>query len=66
MAEEKWIGVSEAARLIHYHPEQIRRLARAGKVKARKVVIVWLVDRASVLTYKRQAEKRRAKTGPKR
>jgi len=64
MAE--WISVSEAARLTEYHRKHILRLIRAGTIKARKVVTVWLVDRRSLLAYVRKAEKLGEKRGPKR
>ena len=63
MAE--WITTKEAAELSGYHMKHIRRLILAGKVKGRKVSIVWLVDRASLLSYVRKAEKLGAKRGPK-
>jgi excisionase family DNA binding protein len=55
MAE--WISVTEAARLTGYHPEYLRELIRKRKVKARKVIIVWQIDRASLLAYHKAAEK---------
>ena len=54
---ERWISVTDAAQLSGYHPERIRELIREGKVKARKFVTVWQIDRASLLAYKREAEK---------
>ena len=48
---EEWLTVREAAQLSGYNPESITRLIREDKIKARKVSIVWLVDRESLLTY---------------
>jgi hypothetical protein len=48
---EEWLTVREAVKLSGYDPEHIRRLVREEKVKARKVSIVWLVDRKSLLSY---------------
>jgi hypothetical protein len=48
---EEWLTVREAVKLSGYDPEHIRRLVREDKVKARKVSIVWLVDRKSLLSY---------------
>ena len=47
----EWITVSEAAELSGYHPETLRELIRDGKIKGRKISIVWLVDRESLLAY---------------
>lgn len=56
MAED-WITTKQAAELSGYHPDHIRRIIRAGEVKARKFGIVWQVERASLLAYMRAAEK---------
>lgn len=55
MAE--WISVTEAVKLSGYHPEHLRKLIRAGNVAARKFATVWQIDRASLATYIRNAEK---------
>lgn len=60
-----WISVTEAAREFAYHPESIRELIRDGKVKGRKIITVWQVDRKSLAAYIRKAEKQGAKRGPK-
>ena len=61
-----WITTQEAAELSGYHPDHLRRLIRAGEIRARKFSILWLVDRQSLLDYMAQAkesgDKRR---GPK-
>ncbi len=62
----EWISVTEAANLSGYHPEHLRELIREGRVKARKVVTVWQIDRVSLLAYVRKAEKLGAKRGPKK
>lgn len=66
MNGEDWITTQEAAELSGYHPEHLRRLIKQGYIKARKVSIVWLIDRQSLLEYIAQAkesgDKRR---GPK-
>ncbi|GAB4540869.1 MAG: hypothetical protein Fur002_08320 [Anaerolineales bacterium] len=46
-----WLTVRDAAKISGYNAEHITRLIREGKVKARKVSIVWLVDRKSLLAY---------------
>jgi hypothetical protein len=64
MAE--WISVTEAANLSDYHPERLRELIREGKIKARKVITVWQVDRGSLDAYLRKIEKLGAKRGRKK
>lgn len=61
----EWIGVTDAARLSGYHAEHIRELVREDKIKARKIVTVWQIDKASLLAYLRKAKQRGAKRGPK-
>lgn len=48
---ERWIVLSEAARLSGYHPVHLRRLLRSGEIVGRKVATVWLVDRLDLLRY---------------
>lgn len=50
-----WITTQEAVRLSGYNPDHLRRLIRAGEIKARKFGIVWQVDRLSLLVYARKA-----------
>ena len=52
-----WITTTEAAELSGYHPDHIRRLIRAGEVKAQKFGEVWQVDHGSLIAYIRAAEK---------
>lgn len=63
MAE--WITTAEAAKISGYHPDHVRELLRAEKVKARKFGEVWQVDRTSLLRYIREVQKLGAKPGPK-
>ena len=51
MAEE-WITTKEAVELTGYNPEHIRRLARRGKVKAKKWMRDWMIEKTSLLSYK--------------
>lgn len=62
---DKWLTVSEAAKLSGYHPETLRELMRDGKLNARKVSIVWLVDRESLSAYMARVKKMGEKRGPK-
>ena len=63
---QTWLSVPEAAALSGYDADYIRKLIRGGKIEARKVVTVWMVDRASFLAYVEQAQHRGAKRGPKK
>lgn len=66
MNSDEWITTQEAAELSGYHPEHLRRLIKQGEIEARKISIVWLIDRRSLLDYivqaKESGDKRR---GPK-
>lgn len=64
MAED-WITTREAVKLSGYHLDHIRRLTRAGEVKGRKIVIVWLVSRSSLMAYLRKQEQRGERRGRK-
>lgn len=54
---EAWITTKLACELSGYHPEHLRKLIRAGQIKARKFGEVWQVDPASLQAYIRAAEK---------
>ncbi len=64
---EDWITIQDACNITGYNAEYIRRLIRHGKLKAKKVSIVWIVDKDSLLEYVSQdqslTDKRR---GPKK
>jgi excisionase family DNA binding protein len=64
--EEAWLSVPDASQLSGYDADYIRKLIRSGKIEARKVVTVWLVDRASLMSYLKQAQRRGDKRGPKK
>ena len=55
MAE--WITTAEAAQLSGYHVNHIRRLIRAGEIRAQKFGTTLQVDRRSLLAYIKAAEK---------
>lgn len=63
MAE--WITITEAAKLSGYHKDTLRKLASQGKVKGRKFVTVWQIDRASLQIYLKRVEMMGEKRGPK-
>ena len=56
MDGDNWITTQEAAELSGYHPDHLRRLIRAGDIEGRKVSIVWLIKRQSLLDYIDRAE----------
>lgn len=61
-----WLTTQEAAELSGYHPERIRELIRDGAIAATKKGNSWWVDRKSLVTYLRAAEKAQDKRrGPK-
>ncbi|MCC6607899.1 MAG: helix-turn-helix domain-containing protein [Anaerolineae bacterium] len=53
---DDWITTHEATELSGYHPDHLRRLIRAGNIKARKFGIVWQVSRQSLLEYLKEAQ----------
>ena len=62
---DEWLTVSEAAKLSGYHPETLRELIREGKIKGRKISIVWLVDRKSLSAYMEKVKAMGEKRGRK-
>lgn len=61
-----WITVREAAEQTNYTEAYIRELAQTRKIKAKKIVGVWLVDRKSVVAHQTAAQEMGAKRGPKK
>lgn len=64
MAE--WISITEAAKISGYHKDTLRKLASQGKIKGRKFVTVWQIDRASLQAYLKRVEMMGEKRGPKK
>jgi hypothetical protein len=60
---EKWITTTDAKALTGYNAEHIRRLVRAGKIKAKKWGKEWMIEQNSLLAY-RESEGRGPKTRP--
>ncbi len=54
---DDWLTVQEAAKLTGYHAEYLRTLTREGKITARKFGPVWAINKSSLLTYLKTAEK---------
>jgi excisionase family DNA binding protein len=62
----RWITITEASELSGYHKDTLRKLACRNKIRGRKFVTVWEIDKASLLTYLQHVERMGAKRGPKK
>ena len=51
MMDEVWTTTTQAASETGYNIEQIRRLARSGKISTKKWGREWMVDLNSLLAY---------------
>lgn len=60
-----WLTVNDAAELVGYHADYIRRLVRSGSIRAEKFGPVWKVDKDSLLAFIRSKGKLGEKRGPK-
>jgi hypothetical protein len=56
---EKWLIVEEAVELTGYCARHLQRLARQGKVTAKKKSGLWFIDRDSLLEHKATAKRGR-------
>ncbi len=65
MAKVEWLTTKQAAEMSGYHPEYIRRLIRLGEIEAQKFGRDWVIERAKLLAYTREAKKLGRKRGPK-
>lgn len=61
----EWITIAEAARLSGYHKDTLRKLASQGRIKGRKFVTVWQINRASLQSYLKRVEMMGEKRGRK-
>ena len=52
-----YLTTTEAASLVNYSPNHIQRLAKEGKIEARKIGKTWAVCKQSVLNYEPTFEK---------
>lgn len=58
----EYVSTAEAAEMVDYTPGHVRRLAREGRVRARKVTPrAWIVHKQDVLEHKRTVEPGRPK-----
>jgi hypothetical protein len=62
---DDWLTLKDAAKLAGYNPAHLRTLIRQGRIKGRKVVIVWLVSKSSLLRYLKEQAERGEKRGRK-
>lgn len=51
------LTVKQAAEVLSYHPDHVRRLLRAGVIEGQKAGdLVWLIDQAEVNRIKREQQ----------
>jgi hypothetical protein len=62
---DNWLTVQEAAKESGYNPEHITRLIREKKIIARKLSVIWLVDRQSLSAYLKKVQELGGKRGRK-
>jgi len=54
---EGWLTTDEAGALTGYGVSYVRRLGLCGRVQARRVGRIWLVNQASLLAYQAEMER---------
>ncbi len=64
--KSEWLTIQEAAELSGYVREYLRDLANEGKIQARKVATVWLINRRSLLDWVRHSAELGERRGAKR
>jgi excisionase family DNA binding protein len=60
-----WLTTQQAADMVGYHADHIRRLIRAGEIQAEKFGPVWKVDGHSLQAYVRRMAGHGERRGPK-
>ena len=65
MSLNEYVTADQAARLLNYNVDSVRRLLRCRKLHAEKVGQTWLVPRKAVLAYQ-EAVRGMAKNDPRR
>jgi excisionase family DNA binding protein len=60
-----YITTEEAAEILGYHPESVRDLIRAGKLRADKKGGAWWIYRESVQEYKTEVADKETRGRPK-
>jgi excisionase family DNA binding protein len=65
MIKVEWLTTKQAAALIGYNAEYIRKLAQSGRIPAQKLGRDWLIQRADLLTHVRSVGQKGRKRGPK-
>ncbi len=61
----EWLTIAEASQQSGYTPVHLQDLAREGRIKAKKVVTVWLVSGPSLSRYLKEQADRGKKRGRK-
>jgi len=63
---EEWLTTFEAAATAEYDPDYLRKMVRAGKIKARKWGLSWQINYESLMEFKKESEEKGGKRGPKK
>ena len=61
----EWITVNQAAEILNVKPDRVRKLCRTYLIVAEKFGDVWMVNRKSVMAYKKTYRKPGPKPGVK-
>ena len=46
-----WLTTEEAAEILDYHPESVRRMLRKGQLQSKKFGRTWMIEKASIDTF---------------
>jgi excisionase family DNA binding protein len=65
MIKVEWLTTKQAAEMIGYNAEYIRKLAQSGRIPAQKLGRDWVIQRADLLAHVRSVGKKGHKRGPK-
>ncbi|MBC8548160.1 MAG: helix-turn-helix domain-containing protein [Anaerolineales bacterium] len=66
MTETKWITTGEACQISDYHPDHLRVLIRARKIRAQKFGPVWQIDHDSLVSFLEASKEKGQKRGRKK
>ncbi len=62
---DDWVSTYDAARLMGFHPDHVRRLVRSQQLEARKWGNAWMIRRRSLSRYLADTKAKGKKRGPK-
>lgn len=63
--QENWLSITEAARMSGYHKDTLRELARERRIRGRKFVTVWQIEKSSLEAYLKRVQMLGEKRGRK-